>query len=67
VNVILLGGAIVLCNNVFAVIYDIFHFLDAAIYNTCSMARTRWNSFCQYSSNGAVAHSGCVAHKSDKQ
>jgi len=64
---LLLGGGIVLCNNVCAVIYDIFCFLDAAIYNTCSMARTRWNSFCQYSSNGTVTHSGCVAHKSDKQ
>jgi hypothetical protein len=67
VKVILLGGGIVFCNNMCAVIYDVFYFLDAAIYNTYSMARTRWNSFCQYSSNGAVTHSGCDAHKSDKQ
>jgi len=46
VNVILLGGGIVLCNNECAVIYDIFYFLDAAIYSTRSMAGTRWNSFC---------------------
>ena len=41
VNVTFLGGGIVLCNNVCAVIYDVFYFLDAAIYNTRSMDRTR--------------------------
>jgi hypothetical protein len=42
VNVILLGGRILLCSKVCALIYDtLFYFLDAAVCNGHSMAWTR--------------------------
>jgi hypothetical protein len=57
------------CSQLSAVICDVlFHLIDAAIYNSHSMARTRRNSFCQHSAYvNAVTYSGSVANKSNQQ